>query len=86
MRKQRSSSSAAAAAAVVSLCKVLLMALALICTMHAAPVEGGRAAAAIGSGALDPTYTPRVPRGQPYTRSCGGPYTKCPPPPGAGSP
>uniref|UniRef100_J3N530 Uncharacterized protein n=1 Tax=Oryza brachyantha TaxID=4533 RepID=J3N530_ORYBR len=82
MRKQRSSSSAAAAAA-VSLCKLLLMALALICTMHTAPVQGGRAAAEIGFGALDPYHTPTVVPGQPYTRPCRREYNCSP---GVGSP
>uniref|UniRef100_A0A0D9XMR3 Uncharacterized protein n=1 Tax=Leersia perrieri TaxID=77586 RepID=A0A0D9XMR3_9ORYZ len=85
MRTQRSYSSAASA---LCFCKVLLMVLALISTLHTASVEGGRAAAAtIGgmNGALDPTYTPRVAPGRPYTRPCGAYYNKCPPQ-AAGSP
>ncbi|BAF27287.1 Os10g0569600 [Oryza sativa Japonica Group] len=54
------------------LCKVLLMVLALICTLHTASVQGGRAGAAdaIGrNGALNPPRypVPRIP-GEPYTR------------------
>uniref|UniRef100_A0A0E0E9W0 Uncharacterized protein n=1 Tax=Oryza meridionalis TaxID=40149 RepID=A0A0E0E9W0_9ORYZ len=73
----------------LSLCKVILMILALICTLHTASVQGGRAAvAAIGGGGkgsvLDPTYTPPTTPGGSYTgRGCHGPY-RCPP--GAGSP
>uniref|UniRef100_A0A0D9XMR5 Uncharacterized protein n=1 Tax=Leersia perrieri TaxID=77586 RepID=A0A0D9XMR5_9ORYZ len=74
MRTQRNSSSAGA---LLSLCKVLLTVLALICTLHTASVHGGRSLAAIGGGgALDPTYTPRVAPGKPYTppRGCGTVY------------
>ncbi|KAB8113778.1 hypothetical protein EE612_052898 [Oryza sativa] len=49
MRKQSSSSTSRATAAVVSLCKVLLMVIGLICALHTAPVEGGRALAAASS-------------------------------------
>uniref|UniRef100_A0A0E0IWS2 Uncharacterized protein n=1 Tax=Oryza nivara TaxID=4536 RepID=A0A0E0IWS2_ORYNI len=58
MRKQSCSPcSSSSSAAVVSLCKVLLMVLALICTLETVSVEGGRRG--------DP-YTGRG--GEPYTR------------------
>uniref|UniRef100_A0A0E0E9W2 Uncharacterized protein n=1 Tax=Oryza meridionalis TaxID=40149 RepID=A0A0E0E9W2_9ORYZ len=61
MRKQHTSSAAAA----VSLCKVLLMILALICTLHTAPVDG--AGRDRSRRSLDPNYRPSVPPGRPYT-------------------
>uniref|UniRef100_A0A0D9XMR6 Uncharacterized protein n=1 Tax=Leersia perrieri TaxID=77586 RepID=A0A0D9XMR6_9ORYZ len=56
----------------VSLCKVLMMVLALIFAMHTAPVDGGRAAAAVRDG-----YVP-YPRGYGgYAPVCIG--YRCPP-------
>nr|CAA75102.1 RIR1b protein [Oryza sativa Indica Group] len=86
MRKQsRSPCSSSSSAAVVSLCKVLLMVLALICTLETVSVEGGRVAAAalVGGGVpLNPRY-PAIPeepyigrRGDPYTGRGGEPYTR----------
>uniref|UniRef100_J3N532 Uncharacterized protein n=1 Tax=Oryza brachyantha TaxID=4533 RepID=J3N532_ORYBR len=74
MRKQQRSScsSSSAAAAVLSLCKVLLMVLALICTLQSVPVQGGRTLAAEIIG-----VTPTTP-----ARGCRVPF-KCSPPPGA---
>ncbi|KAG8084343.1 hypothetical protein GUJ93_ZPchr0010g7467 [Zizania palustris] len=47
MRKQSVSSSGA-----VYLCKLLLMVIALICTLHPAYVEGGRALAGVAHGSI----------------------------------
>uniref|UniRef100_A0A0E0MB06 Uncharacterized protein n=1 Tax=Oryza punctata TaxID=4537 RepID=A0A0E0MB06_ORYPU len=68
MRKQSSSTSCAAA--VVLFCKVLLMVMGLICALHTAPVEGGRAAAAVGGSGVNLPPS--------YSRRCASPY-RCPP-------
>uniref|UniRef100_A0A0D9XMR4 Uncharacterized protein n=1 Tax=Leersia perrieri TaxID=77586 RepID=A0A0D9XMR4_9ORYZ len=86
MRTQRNSSSAAT---VLSLCKVLLMVIALICTLQTAPVHGGRAVPEMSGKAgsvLDPRYTPPTTPGGSYTgRGCKGSY-RCTPPAAAASP
>ncbi|BAF27289.1 Os10g0570200 [Oryza sativa Japonica Group] len=79
MRKQSSSSTSRATAAVVSLCKVLLMVIGLICALHTATVEGGRALAAAAVGGTGVDLPPTAPS---YSSKCRYPY-KCPP---AGSP
>nr|AAL86488.1 hypothetical protein [Oryza sativa Japonica Group] len=63
----------------VSLCKVLLMVIGLICALHTATVEGGRALAAAAVGGTGVDLPPTAPS---YSSKCRYPY-KCPP---AGSP
>ncbi|KAG8084340.1 hypothetical protein GUJ93_ZPchr0010g10386 [Zizania palustris] len=73
MRKQRVSSSPG----VVSLCKLLLTVIALICTLHPASVQGGRVLAdAYGTLYPNRPTAPGVPSGRPYTHpGCiGGVY------------
>uniref|UniRef100_A0A0E0BE05 Uncharacterized protein n=1 Tax=Oryza glumipatula TaxID=40148 RepID=A0A0E0BE05_9ORYZ len=73
MRKQsRSPCSSSSAAAVMSLCKVLLMVLALICTLETVSVEGGRVAAAALVGGGGP-LNPLIPA-EPYIGRGGDPY------------